>query len=181
MAKRFGRNQRRKMQHELGKAQDLLEVNRKWLARSNNEKNSLKAKQRDWAKQIINLLGEESAFGKELTQIVYSDDILRGHIRHAVPRRFTIADLMDMSAPEVTRAATDIVNLFCFRMHDHYDILRNRLVLELSTPEGQVSAFAVDEMTMRNMRQDKRFTDYLARNIARRLADHLYGGVNHTC
>ena len=97
MAKRFGRNQRRRMREDMarlsakvGEATELLGI----AARENRE---WKRRTAEWRDEIIRLLGEKSAFLDEPPEVT---DLQPGRPQRAVPQgRITTIEMPDNVPP----------------------------------------------------------------------------------
>ena len=166
MAKRFGRNQRRQMREQIADLDHKLAAQREATRRVANDAEALRHRLTDWAKEILHLMGSDSAFNEQLRRVrnVGGMDPLMLSPVHAS----TIA--MRDQPPQWERVS-DVITACLMRCRLKSDDLRGQIALEISDHMGQLAAYALPEARRRNW--SPRDIRYMAELIAQELAAYL--------
>jgi hypothetical protein len=169
MGKRFGRNQRRRLLERV-EAAEFAETLAKGWVQLNREKidhaASLERQLTMWARDILRLCGENSAFLRTWTMMES-----RGEPRFRfaeVPRLATFSPDMPMTES----IAWQTIEAFVYTLDAFPDAVRQSLIIELRE-RGSPNAwsFALDRETFYAM--PPRFEERMGERIAHLLAEHV--------
>lgn len=175
MASRYGRNQKRKAREEIerltkenAKAEDRLID----LARDNG---ILRYRIRDWADEILSLLGKGSPFLENLSVLGVDFEQLRYAKGYG---KYRVAEIERLSFTREVGPIQDIshsiMDLFVYYVDEHVDEMRNQRVFELRSVQGG-SAFVCDERTIQEYLGGEG-PQRLAEYIQRQLVSHIKAG-----
>lgn len=161
MAKRFGRNQRRKMRNQIAARDAIIEALKQTLAeqvertaKARAELTALEASMVDWADRIVALLGPDSAFAREFGDKLMDGDTFDALVSARLPLRadcrpaFTPFRLME---PRMVQMAEDLIDLFATYVRAERDNILMRRAFFIESPSGS-RALMADERTLQTLR-----------------------------
>lgn len=169
MAKRFGRNQRRRMREEIAdtKAQLVRAINRedRLYARAKQAEHKLEM----WARDIIALTTDHSAF-----RLIWSEMFSRqvDMLRFPAVERTHSMDMTIAGAPMPTKMSHSVIEAFIYTLQaDMSDPRRIIVRLRNEARPTEDWRYAIDARTFRAM--PPRLVQSMADQIARQLAEHV--------
>lgn len=177
MSKRFGRNQRRKMREHVAALTRGIESATMTIAEERRHSSELRARLNIWARDILQLMGRDSAFNEQVRRIMSTHDIasLGGRLQLESP---SLSFGMGLAKPEdvPTRITTyAVITAAIWRLHlskdEFSELVRIQLENEQSQPVGYVLSY--------NHRWTDRDVQYIAEGIARELTALLNKGKKH--
>lgn len=166
MAKRFGRNQKRRMREEIAHLEKKVIEGESWR----NKSLSLEGRLVNWARSMNSYLGSEHPLNEQIHKIMlqrvpYLDERLRFSGRRSLQHAMDI-NLSDFTTTcEYINAVLHIVNV-------HRDKVPHSVRVELLSPD-QRSYYAIDESWLKNGRKDPKFINWMSEEIAVRLSEHV--------
>lgn len=173
MAKRFGRNQRRKLRQENEALAGYLRVaiDRKVAVEEANH--ALERRLIDWADEVLHLCGDCSAYNETLRQMLRLDD----RPSYDVPLLPTSLPSCAVASrhsylPEST-VAMRTIEAFVYTMTMRPEAIPPRLHFALVSKAGPIVAYAVDRQLFLN--PSPRMVGDMALRIARDMAAYLRG------
>lgn len=176
MAARFGRNQRRKMRDALTEKDRQISVMNEMLTEAMNrsaacgrEVASLRQRLEAWARDVMHLMGEDSAFNERVRRMTIDE-------RYAGAGQLEFAPIVDLSpvSRSMKASATPItvrtvITALIWRLHMSRDEFRPMIRIELENRFKQPVGYALSP----EHRWTPRDAEYLSRRIADEMVTHL--------
>lgn len=167
MAKRFGRNQRRKMREALAEKQDALENAVIGRVEERRRANELEARLSRWAKDVVQLMGRDSAFNEQVRRMQVSESTLQsGRFRFPT---VNIARFSPHPMRMPVASVQTVLEALIWRLHLSREELRPMIRIELENRYAQPVGYALAE----DHRWTERDIEYLSRRIAVEMTDLL--------
>lgn len=166
MAKRFGRNQRRHMREEIATKNELLSEALNRSAARGREANELRGRLETWARDVMHLMGDDSAFNERVKRMAVDD-------RYADMGRLQLSPIYDLGpigprdAPPLM--VQTIITALIWRLHMSRDEFRPMIRIELENRFKEPVGYALAE----DHRWTERDIEYLSRRIATGMATLL--------
>jgi hypothetical protein len=166
MAKRFGRNQKKKLQADLEKARSGL-----ILAAQVNESNvrsyrQLESEMSRWAGDILAVCGQNSQFNRYLSEVTADSEVLR----FAPPLKPISLSYRADSLPQ--SAAYSVMEAFVLMINVEEDPVNHSIGVKLKNGDGSGPWFyAVDRYTFKTM--PPRLIEEMGHKIARLFAEKI--------
>ena len=160
MAKRFGRNQRRKMQKNIEIVEALGQHNLDQAVRADLRYHDLKREMDDWESRLARALHPDNALHRKTREKSVQDRIPTRQVHFPQP----LAVLPDGPLPSTVENVTERMHTYVLRIErDPYDY--SRLIQWRELIDGKAWAYKVSDMVMRTCLD----SDGLARFIATEL------------
>lgn len=168
MSRRFGRNQRRQLREQIAKLEEKASRALSDLSDMTEQRNKLTAELDRWAKDIRHLLGADSAFNREPSEITVEDYLLDEGAMYVDPA-VGVPILPRLGVRHMLTARETIEAAICsfeLRQDDYAQMLRIMLV----TKKGRVG-YAINDTRLHRM--SPRDIDVLSETIAHEIAEFM--------
>jgi hypothetical protein len=163
MAKRFGRNQRRKMRDEIASVQWELKSSRKSENETNARYVELSRRLTSWAEEVLRLMGQDSAFNEQVRRMAVEDvRSYGGVLRLAPPIRMPVFSPREKPIP---LSSYTVIEALIWRLHVSADEFSDMVRIELENRHAESVGYALS----RKLGWGEKDAEYLARQIARQL------------
>lgn len=168
MAKRFGRNQKRKLQMRATAAEQTLAYRNEQLDNSRREVRGLRDKIERWDERIQTALGEYSAFLSEPARVVVDRYFTRIPMTYDVS--FSPVD-MSMNAIETRMNVLDVALFGVASEDDMMRLHKHILFYQQDRAGGQklLAAYTIDDREVLRRHDPTQLAQFIAEQIVRRL------------
>lgn len=172
MAKRYGRNQRRKHREEIARLEAVCTMHHDRMLDERHERLRAERDLVDYASHILSVLGPTSAFRREGVEkrevsIAHFEAILRGEPMLLDEWR-PLSLLGPSLESEIVSTARSILQAFAVHALSDKDDLHQRVIFQITAPDGR-AVLAMDRQTLENMRAggSKQLAEHLLRQMVR--------------
>ena len=164
MAKRFGRNQKRRLREEA-----QTEINRFKGIALEEQKKFLRytSEIESWARDIVHHFGSDSVFNKNLKRIRVSH-VPSPYYNLGASSRIKLPNTFDNEVPFAT--SYEIIRALVLSLRVYDEPRDHRVYVQLESPDGKCY-MAVDKQTLHDM--PPRVVNELAVHIANELSQHV--------
>ena len=169
MSKRFGRKQKRKMLQTIEGLTNDIQIKDYRI----DKLQDIVDRAADWDKEIVRLLGPNSALRLDTTRI--KDNNLPPYMR-------TIGAMNlpnYMNEGTIQAVETSFYNIKRIMTEIKHDPVTFRNIIRLIVTDGKQSAMYVDEQYLQRSGLTKRDMDWLVKDIAEQLVHHMNKGYGH--
>jgi hypothetical protein len=171
MAKRFGRNQRRKMrEHIEQQRRSFLEMHGE-LMRVRKHCAALDRRLNEWAGDVARLMGSDSAFNEQVRRMAVEDINGYGGVLQLMPQISLSAPVAHGGMPMMVTYET-VIRALIWRLHMSRDEFSGVVRIELENRYGEPVGYALHP----EHRWTEKDAEYLARRIAREMVAHMGRG-----
>jgi hypothetical protein len=171
MAKRFGRNQRKRLREEVYRAQYIAAMAERDLTNERTRRNHLESLVEEWDKRIRRELGHYSALLSEPARVAVQ------HFYHRVPAYRPLMSFMASDPAMTVESSMDYITLSLLRVFSQDDVFllrKNIQIIQVARDGEQALAFhSVDQREMLRSNPEE-----LARFMARQIVRHLTKGTD---
>lgn len=174
MSRRFGRNQRRAMRETIAEKDRQIAVSNEMFSEVSNrsaarkrEADELRGRLETWARDVMRLMGDDSAFNERVKRMTVDERFAGGGLLQLAP----IVDLPPISRgvePMPTTVQT-VISALIWRLHMSRDEFRPMIRIELENRFKEPVGYALAE----DHRWTERDIEYLSRRIAGEMATLL--------
>ncbi len=168
MAKRFGRNQRRHMREEIATKNELLSEALNRSAARGREAAELRSRLETWARDVMRLMGDDSAFNERVKRMAVDDRYvdMGWHLTNPIVDMPPISRDARPMPPMTVRT---IITALIWRLHMSRDEFRPMIRIELENRFKEPVGYAL----AKDHRWTERDIEYLSRRIATEMATLL--------
>lgn len=174
MSRRFGRNQRRRMREEIALQAMLLRQTRASLEsesagrlKEKRARVALEHEMAEWAERIASLLGPESAFAREVSEMGLDPGLFHSVAHEGRPLAVEPRSTLTRVAGGMTmREAREIIDLFATTATPERDGAAYRWRFLIRGKDG-AAALMMDERTIYTLKRngDRALRDHLVRQL----------------
>jgi ribosomal protein S10 len=165
MAKRFGRNQKRKMRSEIERLHRVDSDRQKWMYKALNTESRLIS----WAKRMNSIIGPEHPLNESVQRImVQRVPNIYEKYRFRESYRMNISDALTaaMISPEI---ALNYIKTVLHVIDVQRDKITPSVTVKLMAPDKQCY-YAIDEQELQEGRRDSRFVQWISDELALKLS-----------
>ena len=162
MAKRFGRNQRRKMREEIAAANEWADYWQHWAEQYRHNAVVLRGRLNRWADDVRSLMGADSAFNEQISR-VRSDPW--GPTIRLNPQSHCVATMP--FAPVEAIEAQRVIEALIYRLDVKRDNYSEMVRIELVNEREETIAYAVSERHFWTEKDEEVLTRMIAGEITR--------------